>query len=169
MGESFFAFLCYLCRLILTNCYKKLVFRPRFMIIGAYVMVIFGSLLIADWQTLGDDFCRIFSPFHYSKDSYGNDSILCEQYTSPTLHSYCVEMQIAADSSNWTAQASELCQATQGCHWNQFSVISNSLCINCPAICRSDSKSLSIIQYTVGAILFILAVPLIYMCQLLLT
>ena len=118
-----------------------------------------GSSLIADWQTLGKDFCRIFSPFHY----HNNSSILCEHYKSPTLHSYCVEMQMAAEISNWTLQASELCQATQGCHWNQFSVISNSLCTNnCPAICRNVHQSLNIIQYSVGAALFVFAIPIYY-------
>ena len=113
--------------------------------------MIAGSALIADWQTLGEDFCKMFSPFHHS--------VLCEDSNYSTLNSSCVEMQTTAYSSNWTAQASELCQATQGCHWNRFSVLSNSLCINCPAICRGIVHSLNIIQFSLGAVLFVMAIP----------
>ena len=120
-------------------------------------MFIAGSFLIADWQTLVDDPCRVFSPF--DNDDHQNISLHCE--TSKTLHDYCT---LAQQSGNWTLQASDLCQATQGCRWNQFSVITNSLCTNCPAICRSVDLSLNIIQFSIGAILFMMAITMSDIC-----
>ena len=114
---------------------------------------------MADWQAFGEDNCRIFSPFYH----HNKFSASCEDINSPTLYSNCIE---AADSQNWTAQASELCLATEGCHWNQFSVLTNSLCTNCPAICRSVHKSLNIVQFSVGAALYVLAVPISDICYL---
>ena len=122
-------------------------------------MFIIGAVLIADWQALPDDPCRMFSSFHYHNNNVSL-AITCTKYTSPTLHSYCVEMQTAAESDNLTAQASELCLATEGCRWNQFSVLTNSLCTNCPAICRSVHKSLNIVQFSIGMIFFVVALPL---------
>lgn len=123
-------------------------------------MLTVGSILIADWQTIGNDSCRIYSPYDYYNN---NDSVSasCMQYKS---YSYCMEMQTAAESSNFTTQANELCQATQGCHWNQFSVITNSLCINCPAICRNIHHSLNIAQFTVGAVIFMIAITMGDLC-----
>ena len=98
-----------------------------------------ASVLIADWQALGTDPCHIFR----------------------TLQLYNAS---AADSQNWTAQASELCLATEGCHWNQFSILTNSLCTNCPAICRSVHKSLNIVQFSIGALLFVTLIPINETC-----
>ena len=127
-------------------------------------MYIAGSVLISDWQALGRDPCHIFSTFHRNYGT-GNVSDSCEQVmNSPTLHSYCVEMQTAAESDNLTAQASELCLATEGCRWNQFSVLTNSLCTNCPAICRSVHKSLNIVQFGIGAVLFVVSIPMSDAC-----
>ena len=114
---------------------------------------------MADWQAFGEDNCRIFSPFHF----HNNTSVACEH---TNLYNYCIEMQTAAENDNLTAQASELCLATDGCRWNQFSVLTNSLCTNCPAICRSVHKSLNIVQFSVGAALYVLAMPMSDICYL---
>ena len=127
------------------------------------IMVIFGSVLIADWQSIGSDLCQIFSTYPSESTSH-NTSVSCEDIDSPSLHSYCMELITATEDDNWTAQASELCLATEGCRWNQFSVLTNSLCINCPAICRSVSFSLSLIQFSVGAVLFVASIPMSDSC-----
>ena len=127
--------------------------RPRLIAIGALIFVIVGSALMADWQTLREDPCRIFSPFDYS-----NSSISCVKYNkSSTVHQYCIETQVAAESGDFTEEARRLCRETEGCHWNQFSVLSHSFCLYCPAICRGTHQSFSIIQFTIGALIFALA------------
>lgn len=124
-------------------------------------MLIIGSALAADWQTFREDPCKVFSTFHYRDSDYNRSSSSCEKYKSATLHQFCMEMET---DGNWTGLAMELCQATQGCHWNQFSVISGAFCINCPDICRSVHQSLSIIQYSFGALMFAFALPAIETC-----
>lgn len=52
------------CRLIINNVFKK--FRPRPAYLAVYMMFIVGSALIADWQTLGNDPCKIFSHYHHN-------------------------------------------------------------------------------------------------------
>ena len=124
-------------------------------------MLIIGSALIADWQTLGEDSCQMFSTYHRQL----NTSMLCKQ--TSFQYSYCGGMELAANTSNGTS-AGELCQSTEGCHWNQFSVISDTLCNSCPAICRNVHQSLSIIQFSIGAALFVLALPIADICYLVL-
>ena len=148
-------------RLLFNNILK--VFYPRPALLAFYLMLLAGSFLIADWQTLSHDPCRIFSPFDFKNQQ--NISLSCDNYESQAVHSYCVS---AEKGSNWTMlseQASELCLATEGCRWNQFSVLTASLCTNCPAICHSVNSSLSIIQFSIGAVLFVMAIPLIDVCQ----
>lgn len=146
-------FYCY--RLILNNVLKK--FHPRLVYIGVFILLIIGSALIADWQTIGKDSCRIFSPFHYQNSQ--SESATCIHYKSQTLHDYCERIHSAKQDNNMTQLASELCQATQGCHLNKYSVITNSLCLHCPAICRHVQHSLSFIQFTLGAAIFVFALP----------
>ena len=45
------------------------------------------------------------------------------------------------------------------CHWNPNSLITKHHCSNCPPICRSLSRSLSFIQFSFGACLLMLSIP----------
>ena len=96
----------HLYRLVLHYIFKA--FRPRLCYVCVHIMLIVGSILMADWQAFGEDNCRIFSPFHF----HNNTSVVCKH---TNLYNYCIEMQTAAESDNLTAQASELCLATEGC------------------------------------------------------
>lgn len=123
-----------------------------------------GSALVADWQTLGEDQCRRFSPYYHKVPPPHNWSPSCEHATSTSLHQLCILKAEAADAANWTEQARELCQATQDCHWNQFSVLTGAFCVNCPTICRGAHWSLNIIQFTIGALMFVFALPIQEAC-----
>ena len=145
------------------------IFLPRLTYIGIFTILIIGSATMADWQTIGNDPCRIFSIYHHAQSEF-NTSEVCQQYRSQTFSNHCVGVYstVKADPDNITSLASELCTTTHGCHWNQYSVIDNTSCISCPAMCRSEHHSLSFIQFTIGAMLFTCVIPIGDVCAMLL-
>ena len=127
-------------------------------LIGVFVALIITSALIADWQTVQEDSCKLLSPFN--NGGLYNVSKVCEEVQSPEVDWYCAnssndnELQYLPNSFG-----KELCLATKECHWNQISTISKSVCFSCPQICRGVQYSLSFIQYTIAALLFVFVLP----------
>ena len=54
-------------------------------------------------------------------------------------------------------------QATTGsghCHWIPYSIVTKNYCNDCPPICRNPDKSLSFVQFCLGAALLMLSIPI---------
>ena len=46
------------------------------------------------------------------------------------------------------------------CHWIPKSVLTGKLCVACPAICRGTGHTLNFIQFTIGALIFRISLPI---------
>ena len=46
------------------------------------------------------------------------------------------------------------------CYWNQYSQVTKEDCYSCPQICRSVRKSLNFVQFSLGAAIFVIAIPI---------
>lgn len=53
-----------------------------------------------------------------------------------------------------------MAQSDYKCYWNQASKITHQECDHCPQICRSELKSLNFVQFCIGVLLFVVAIPL---------
>ena len=62
--------------------------------------------------------------------------------------------------------ASNFCESAnvpdRQCHWIPFSEVTNSICNDCPPICRAREQTLSFTQFLVGLFLLFVAVPLFW-------
>ena len=49
------------------------------------------------------------------------------------------------------------------CHWIPFSTVSNSVCNDCPPICRAKEQTLNIVQFSLGLFALLISAPILWM------
>ena len=83
-------------------------------LVGVFVALIVSSALIADWQSIGEDPCKLISPFN-NKGLY-NVSKVCEEFESPELNWYCTNSSEGGLEFLPDSFGKHLCLATKECH-----------------------------------------------------
>ena len=100
-------------------------------------MAVVGLLLMADWQAIGYDSCtEIFAT------NYNCSSNPCTDFAD---HRACE--QLSTDGNL--------------CVWNQYSRVTGEYCSECFKVCRSERKSLNLVQFFLGLALYTATIPLI--------
>lgn len=128
--------------------------NTRFLTIATLLMSMFGSLLMADWQSIGSDPCLQYSIFH--NPSIDN-SINIDKYYNSSIgipnHTVTVEPEILG--------AREQClHSSDNCYWNQYSPLTKIECVGCPPICRGVYKSLNFLLFSVGVAISAFVIPI---------
>ena len=123
------------------------------------VLVLAGSFLFGDWQSIGpSDPCTYFSPNVTERD--------CETVFSTSGSGSGVEYSVGPSAPNRTAveELVEGCQALSGpgdaCFWNRQSRITGDYCTECAGTCLSTEKSQNIYQLSLAVILLSVGSPL---------
>ena len=71
------------------------------------------------------------------------------------------ELQIFSDTAPYTIARNSCMNAGRHCHWVPISTITNSLCNDCPPICRAEEQTLNFVQFVIGIALLFLVFPAI--------
>lgn len=124
-----------------------------------FVFAFAGSLLVGDWQSIGDDSCN--SEYVNTPSS---EEELQSDFASSGLDSSAIPIdeQSNSMSDNIITYLAERCEAlsnnssTDQCFWNPQSRITGEFCNTCLDTCLSVQKSLDIYQFSIG--LFLLAI-----------
>ena len=89
-------------------------------------------------------------------DSYATDEKL---YKSLVQDVYTQSFRLVG--GDIYTEAMEACEAhtREQCHWIPNSLITKEHCGDCPPICRSKSRSLDFVQFSIGAFWFMFTVP----------
>lgn len=147
--------------------------RKRFIL--SFSMIIVGAAIISDWQSLGNDPCLLAVPETNDANNttllFANNSRYLWQDNSTYDASYPIHgnnsMEGHVSSNNSSLEEVLLkaiyCKARSSmddtCYWNPLSRVTGKLCKECYPVCRSVQKSLNFVQLSIGATLFITAVP----------
>ena len=80
------------------------------------------------------------------------DSSVRNQGPGPVLHVsvYNVAMNVCES----------LRESKHHCHWIPRSIVTGTLCADCPSICRGTDHILNFIQFTIGAFIFRITIPI---------
>ena len=147
--------------------------RKRFML--SFSMIIVGAAIISDWQSLGNDPCLLVVPetndANNTAQLFANNSHYLWQDNSTYEVSHPIHgnnsLEGHVSSNNYSLEEVLLkaiyCKARSSmddtCYWNPLSRVTGKLCKECYPVCRSVQKSLNFVQLSIGATLFITAVP----------
>ena len=75
-----------------------------------------------------------------------------------------LELQSSSDavveSDTWPTAKEACLQSEDNCYWNPLSRITKSRCHACPPICRGVTRSLNFVQFCIGVVVFVLAIPM---------
>ena len=151
-----------------TNCslaLKQINVDNRKLYLFAIASATCGSLLLADWQAIGDDPCITDSVNSSASDSYEYNN----RYTVWTNNTYSTQLSHNLSSPHSLflneARRCEL-QSTskRECFWNPRSRITGKLCADCYRVCRSKQMSLNFVQFCLGLILYVVTIPLSTVC-----
>ena len=125
-------------------------------------LVLVGSLLFGDWQSIGHDPCTAFSS-NVTESSCETSSL------SGAGSGTGDKAYTGGDSVTNTTVLQELvggCEALSGpnhaCFWNRQSRITGEYCYECVKTCLSTEKSRNIYQLSLGMILLSIGSPLGY-------
>lgn len=160
--------------------------NSRILTIIGVMMSLIACAIIADWQSIPHDHCTRYSLFHHPNlvEHYGIKNVTAVNSRIYT-HSHPFELE-ASDSINTvkdgkdialeTAQVQVLqvvdnsvyyvavnaCESANkyDCHWIPNSLITKKHCDDCQPICRSVYRTLNFVQFTIGAVLFIISMPI---------
>ena len=135
----------------------------RAVLASSIVVVLFGSLLFGDWQSIGSDPCTAFSP-NITGEDCGTVLLSSGSGSGEGDGAYYAE-----DLVTNTTVLQELvkgCEALSGpdhtCFWNRQSRITHEYCYECLRTCLSTETSQNIYQLGLGLILLSIASPLGY-------
>ena len=115
--------------------------NTRKVYITGLVMAVVGLLLMADWQAIGYDSCMEGFAANYSCGS------------NPCTY-------VSIDFTERRA-CEQLSTDDNLCLWNQYSRVTGEYCSECFKVCRSERKSLNLVQFFLGLALYTATIPLI--------
>ncbi|CAI8042426.1 hypothetical protein GBAR_LOCUS23563 [Geodia barretti] len=127
------------------------------------VLVLAGSLLFGDWQSIGPDPCTSFFLNATERDC-GEISPVSGSGSRAGDEAFPVGLSAA----NTTAvqELVEGCQALSGpsnvCFWNRRSRVTGDYCTECLGTCLSTERSQNIYQLSVAVIILSIGSPLVY-------
>lgn len=152
------------------------------------LLALMGSLISADWQSIGGDPCDQFSNkqsdssnFTYYSNISRNSSIGSGFIPLPdsvddlgcaadpgsfqcTAAKHSISLEQCKDDETMIANTSCVCEAFSGkpyhCFWNPQSRVTGRECPRCTELCRGRDKSLNFVQFLVGISLVSSCVPL---------
>jgi hypothetical protein len=125
------------------------------------VLVLAGSLLFGDWQSIGPDPCTSFSSNATERDC-GEISPVSGSGSGAGDEAFPVGLSAA----NTTAvqELVEGCQALSGpsnaCFWNRRSRVTGDYCTECLGTCLSTERSQNIHQLSLAVIILSIGAPL---------
>ncbi|CAI8042429.1 hypothetical protein GBAR_LOCUS23564 [Geodia barretti] len=125
------------------------------------VLVLAGSLLFGDWQSIGPDPCTSFSSNATERDC-GEISPVSGSGSGAGDEAFPVGLSAA----NTTAvqELVEGCQALSGpsnaCFWNRLSRVTGDYCTECLGTCLSTERSQNIYQLSLAVIILSIGAPL---------
>ena len=122
------------------------------------LFALIGSVLVADWQSIGQDPCTSFNSSATASEVYdptlGFSSGIQEEYSNGTSNS----------STSFYDQLVTGCEALSSsshqCFWNPQSRITGDICNTCFRVCLSREKSINLYQFSLGVLLLALSAPL---------
>jgi len=106
---------------------KCLKANNRVVMIIILITGILGTVISSDWQAIGDD--------------------PCSMETSSNVFNQSQSFQQDNDFAEACSQQSN------DCYWNPESVLTGQLCVLCREVCRSLSKTINIVQFSVGIVI----------------
>jgi MFS family permease len=126
------------------------------------LLALSGSLVLGDWQSLGQDPCSITNIT--TIDDYDSSGALpTSESTSYSGHNATGEFLSATEGS---VIAREMCEALgdtgHRCFWNPQSRVTGVPCYTCLPVCLSRAKSLCFYQFSLGVLLISIATPLLF-------
>lgn len=102
------------------------------------------------------------SMFTYCLSTYPQTAV--DEDTPPSDQEYIFDVHLQSVQiveGHVELLASQSCTQHRGghCHWNPKSSVTHRLCENCPPICRDRSNYLEFAQFTIGAAILLVAMP----------
>ena len=113
-----------------------------------------GSVLVADWQSIGQDPCMSLN---------ATDSTVCDSALSSGMDEICSN---GTNNSSLYQHLVESCEALSSsshqCFWNPMSRITGIFCNTCFRVCLSREKSINFYQFSLGILLLALSAPRVF-------
>ena len=124
-----------------------------------------GLTVLMDWQAIGTDSCREYSITNKNKITAIQECLLAQQCNSDgmnmegwTVNETCpIVLSAFYRSMNACLQ---VVATNRSCYWNPMSLITGQRCSTCIPLCRSKEGSLHGVQFIIGVLLMMLAIPL---------
>lgn len=135
-------------------------------VLGLLLLVaIAGTLLLADWQSIGGNPCSNYTTSHNEPQFLS--------LTELNINSTGNEITFPGDNTTTTTTEKhftylthhdkEICEAlSSDCFWNPHSRITHEDCNTCLPVCLSRTKSLCFYQFSLGVLLVSIASPLLF-------
>ena len=152
---------------------QELGINGRKRLILSLSMIIVGAATMSDWQSVGNDPClletnnannttllsasnNVSGYLWYGNSTYGGN------YSIHGNHS--LDSHVSSDHSlEEVLLKASYCKAHSStddtCYWNPLSRVTGKQCEECYPVCRSVQRSLNFVQLSIGATLFVTAVP----------
>ena len=136
---------------------KSLRVNNRIVLITSLVMSLLGAMLSADWQAIGQDPCHL--QFTHSQINVSNVSNIeiSNSFENST------RLDVVSGDFNYQdidlaiyniSDLVDICTAgssdTHECYWNPDSRITGTVCSLCRQVCRTESMSVTFVQFSLG-------------------
>ena len=134
----------------------------RLILLCSFILAFLGSLLLGDWQAIGQkDPCssHIAPTFLNASGDVSSDLVssglgsaneMSLNVSDTVLHHY------------WRESCEALSSTSHQCFWNPSSSITGDYCNTCSKVCLSARNSLNFYQFNAGVLLVSLATPLLF-------
>ena len=143
---------------------KSLRVNNRIVLIVALVMSLTGTILTADWQAIGQDPCHIqFTNAQTSNASWNSSDSNLNSLRGSFVNGTTLDLTNVRDSnfheidplmSNISDFQADICIAgsseSHECYWNPVSRITGTVCSLCRQVCRTESMSVTFVQFSLG-------------------
>ena len=116
------------------------------------VVVLIGSILFGDWQSIGDDPCNSF----IIKEAIGE----CGDIYSGASNETAVNDEYVTNTSVFVEGCQALSTSGNDCFWNRQSRVTGEYCYECLPTCLSSQKSHNIYQLGLAMLLLSLIINL---------
>ena len=116
----------------------------RVVLIVTIFLGIIGTTLSSDWQAIGQDPCYEKFLANFSTVGEPQNTMVCRDLSTDRLADLC-----EAGSSN-----------EHNCIWSCVSKVTGNSCQYCPPLCRSDEKSISFVQFSIGMVLIVICLQM---------
>jgi len=128
-------------------------------------LMVIGLAITGDWQSIGHDPCLSASS-NYMNLTNSTPTLDSNSTLMPAQGWYVGNRSLellSNESLDVDLLEAATCKAHSSpdhtCYWNPMSPVTGKLCKDCDQTCRSVQKSLNFVQLSIGATLFITAVP----------